>query len=112
MGYWTEQDLPFYHGLARTFPLADHWFSSCLGPTFPNRRFLLAGTAHGLVDDLPVNILDRPPAGTILDMLAGRHLVGRITVRPHRTVRAPPLPPVSAPAGPAPGGLARPPFRG
>jgi phospholipase C len=69
MGYWTERDLPFYHGLARTFPLADHWFSSCLGPTFPNRRFLLAGTAHGLIDDLPVNILDYPPAGTIGDML-------------------------------------------
>ena len=42
MGYWTEQDLPFYHGLARTFPLADHWFSSCLGPTFPNQ----IGRAH------------------------------------------------------------------
>jgi len=69
MGYWTEQDLPFYHGLARTFPLADRWFSSCLGPTFPNRRFLLAGTANGLVDDLPVNLLDYPPAGTILDQL-------------------------------------------
>jgi phospholipase C len=69
MGYWTGQDLPFYHGLARTFPLADRWFSSCLGPTFPNRRFLLAGTANGLIDDLPVNILDYPRAGTILDML-------------------------------------------
>jgi phospholipase C len=69
MGYWTAADLPFYHGLASTFPLADHWFSSCLGPTFPNRRFLLAGTAHGLMDDLPVNLLDHPPAGTILDML-------------------------------------------
>ena len=42
MGYWTELDLPFYYGLARTFPLADRWFSSCLGPTFPNRRFLIA----------------------------------------------------------------------
>ena len=63
MGYWTEQDLPFYHGLARTFPLADRWFSSCLGPTFPNRRFLLAGTANGLMDDLPLNLLDRPRAG-------------------------------------------------
>jgi phospholipase C len=72
MAYWTERDLPFYHGLARTFPLADHWFSSCLGPTFPNRRFLLAGTAHGLMDDLPINLVDRPPAGTILDMLT-RH---------------------------------------
>src|ERR1700730_15614374 len=50
MGYWSEDDLPFYYGLARTFPLADHWFSSCLGPTFPNRRFLIAGTAHGLID--------------------------------------------------------------
>jgi phospholipase C len=38
MAYWTDQDLPFYHGLARTFPLADRWFSLCLGPTFPNRR--------------------------------------------------------------------------
>src|SRR5580693_4022276 len=53
LGYWSERDLPFYYGLARTFPLADHWFSSCLGPTFPNRRFLLAGTAHGLIDDSP-----------------------------------------------------------
>ena len=72
MGYWTEDDLPFYYGLARTFPLADHWFSSCLGPTFPNRRFLIAGTAHGLIDDLPFDLLDYPPAGTIFDMLT-RH---------------------------------------
>ncbi|HEX3669071.1 MAG TPA: alkaline phosphatase family protein, partial [Acidimicrobiia bacterium] len=47
MGYWTKEDLPFYYGLARTFPLCDKWFGSCLGQTYPNRRFLLAGTAHG-----------------------------------------------------------------
>jgi phospholipase C len=81
MGYWTEEDLPFYHGLARTFPLADRWFSSCLGPTFPNRRFLLAGTAHGLMDDLPVNILDYPPAGTIMDTLT-RHGKSWVNYRP------------------------------
>ena len=69
MGYWAEADLPFYYGLARTFPLADHWFSSCLGPTFPNRRFLIAGTAHGLIDDAPYDLLDYPPGGTIFDML-------------------------------------------
>jgi phospholipase C len=69
MGYWTEDDLPFYHGLARTFPLADHWFASCLGPTFPNRRFLLAGTAHGLIDDLPFDLFDYPPNGTVFDQL-------------------------------------------
>jgi phospholipase C len=81
MAYWTDQDLPFYHGLARTFPLADHWFSSCLGPTFPNRRFLLAGTANGLMDDLPVNLLDRPKAGTIMDMLT-RHEISWVNYRP------------------------------
>jgi phospholipase C len=72
MRYWTEADLPFYYGLARTFPVADRWFGSCLGPTFPNRRFLIAGTAHGLIDDLPFGLVDYPPAGTIFDLLS-RH---------------------------------------
>jgi phospholipase C len=70
LGYWTEDDLPFYHGLARTFPVADRWFCSCLGPTFPNRRFLISGTAHGLIDDLPWDIIDYPAAGTIFDALS------------------------------------------
>ncbi len=70
MGYWTERDLPFYYGLARTFPLADRWFSSCLGPTFPNRRFLISGTANGLIDDLPMNMADYPEHGTIFDQLS------------------------------------------
>jgi phospholipase C len=70
MGYWTEADLPFYNGLARTFPVADRWFCSCLGPTFPNRRFLIAGTAHGLIDDLPWDLVDYPKAGTIFDSLS------------------------------------------
>jgi phospholipase C len=69
MTYWTEEDLPFYHGLARTFPLATRWFCSCLGPTFPNRRFLIAGTAHGLIDDLPFGMADYPESGTIFDLL-------------------------------------------
>ena len=81
MGYWCEADLPFYYGLARTFPLADHWFSSCLGPTFPNRRFLIAGTAHGLIDDSPLDLLDYPPAGTIFDMLT-RHGISWVNYHP------------------------------
>jgi phospholipase C len=87
MGYWTEADLPFYYGLARTFPVADRWFCSCLGPTFPNRRFLISGTAHGLIDDLPWDLIDYPAAGTIFDALsshdiswANYHNVHRISV--------------------------------
>jgi phospholipase C len=70
MTYWDEQDLPFYYGLARTFPLATRWFSSCLGPTFPNRRFMISGTAHGLIDDLPFGMADYPASGTIFDLLS------------------------------------------
>ena len=88
MGYWTEQELPFYYGLARTFPLADHWFCSCLGPTFPNRRFLISGTAHGLIDDLAWDVVDYPEAGTIFDALTNNgiswvnyHNVNPVSVR-------------------------------
>jgi len=70
MRYWGEQELPFYYGLARTFPLATRWFCSCLGPTFPNRRFLIAGTAHGLMDDVLWGLTGQPPAGTVLDLLS------------------------------------------
>lgn len=69
MGYWTQDDLPFYYALARVFPVADRWFSSFLGPARPNRRFLVAGTANGLIDDLSYSNVDRPPAGTIFDLL-------------------------------------------
>jgi phospholipase C len=74
MTYWCREDLPFYYGLASTFPLATRWFSSCLGPTFPNRRFLIAGTAHGLIDDLPFGMIDYPAAGTIFDRLAAHDI--------------------------------------
>ncbi len=70
MGYWTDADLPFYHALAGTFPVADRWFSSCLGPTIPNRRFLIAGTAHGLTSDTLSHCFDYPPQGTIFDRLS------------------------------------------
>jgi len=88
MGYWTESELPFYHALARTFPVADRWFCSCLGPTFPNRRFLIAGTAHGLVDDLPWDLVDYPAAGTIFDALTTHDIswVNYHNVRPATVV--------------------------
>ena len=74
MGYWTQTDLPFYYSLANTFPLATRWFSSCLGPTFPNRRFLIAGTANGLIDDRMSSCYDYPPAGTIFDLLTANSI--------------------------------------
>ena len=39
MGYYTEDDLPFYYSLAKTFTLANRWFCSAPCQTYPNRRF-------------------------------------------------------------------------
>ena len=69
MGYWEAGDIPFYYWMAKNFPVVDRWFSSCLGPTIPNRRFLIAGTANGLVDDRAIDLLGYPPSGTVFDQL-------------------------------------------
>jgi len=47
MGYWDGSDLPFYYSLASQFPIGDRYFCSVMGPTYPNRRFLIAATALG-----------------------------------------------------------------
>jgi phospholipase C len=44
MGYYTSDDLPFYHSLAAAFTLCDGYHCSVLGPTDPNRLFWLSGT--------------------------------------------------------------------
>jgi phospholipase C len=70
MGYWTAADLPFYHSMARSFPVCDRWFCSTLCQTYPNRRFLLGGTANGLVSTAVSSLNDPlPPNGIILDQL-------------------------------------------
>ena len=71
MGYYTKQVLPFAYSLAETFTVADRWFCSMPGPTYPNRRFLLAGTAFGGTQTAPQTLYDRPPPhGTIFDQLS------------------------------------------
>jgi phospholipase C len=75
MGYYTPEVLPFAYSLASTFTLANQWFSSVPGPTYPNRRFLLAGTAYGGTVTGPDTLLDPPPPhGTIFDHLSAQHI--------------------------------------
>jgi phospholipase C len=69
MGYWQQADQPFIYSLARTFPIADRYFSSVLGQTFPNRRYLLAATSIGQINDTLPNATDYPANGTIFDQL-------------------------------------------
>lgn len=78
MGYWDESDLPFTYALASAFAVADRWFSSTLAQTDPQRRFLIAGTALGMTDDIgaspgnavPDATLAAPPNGTIFSRLS------------------------------------------
>jgi phospholipase C len=69
MGYWQAEDQPFYYSLYRHFPIADRYFCSVLGQTFPNRRYLLAATSIGQIDDTTPALTDYPANGTIFDEL-------------------------------------------
>jgi phospholipase C len=70
MGYWTEDVLPFAYSFARTFTIANKWFCSAPCQTYPNRRFLMAGTAYGDISTDNESLLDAPPPnGTIFDRL-------------------------------------------
>ena len=44
MGYYERRDIPFHFALAETFTLCDHYHCSLLGPTWPNRIYLMTGT--------------------------------------------------------------------
>ncbi len=70
MGYWTPDVLPFAYSLAKTFTLANRWFSSAPCQTYPNRRFLMAGTAYGNISTDSESLKDPPPPnGTIFDRM-------------------------------------------
>ncbi len=83
MGYYNQNDLPFYYGLAQTFAMSDRHFCSVVGPTFPNRAYEMAATSFGHVTTgteiyppgfLPTMGLDttvgyQPITGSIFDLL-------------------------------------------
>jgi phospholipase C len=69
MGYWQEEDQPFYYSLCSQFPISDTYFCCLLGQTYPNRRYLLAATSIGMVDDTLPKPGDYPANGTIMDTL-------------------------------------------
>jgi phospholipase C len=48
MGTYGPQDLPFYYWLANTYAINDRHFASVRSGTFPDRNFLLLGTADGV----------------------------------------------------------------
>ncbi len=47
LSYFEGADLPVYDLLARRFTVCDRWHASLLGPTFPNRQYLLSAQSGG-----------------------------------------------------------------
>jgi phospholipase C len=70
MGYWQGSDQPFYYSMCQVFPIADRYFCSVLGQTYPNRRYLMSATSLGMVNDTIPSLDSYPPNGTIFDKLA------------------------------------------
>jgi phospholipase C len=48
-----QSDIPNYWSYARNFTLADHFFSTINGPSYPNHLVLVAGSSHN-TDDNPM----------------------------------------------------------
>ena len=72
MGFYTQDDIPFYYDLAQKFAVGDRYFAAVLGPTFPNRSYLLAATSFGHLttsDTFPPPGGYKPITGTIFDLL-------------------------------------------
>src|SRR6266540_3961926 len=68
LGYYTAADLPFYYSLFETSTLCANYFCSVLGPTWPNRFYLAAGTSGGITTNgvWGYGVFDYP---IILDLL-------------------------------------------
>jgi phospholipase C len=72
MAFYNQNELPFYYGLAQNFAISDQYIASVLGPTFPNRAYLVAAMSFGRLttsDTFPPTGGYKPITGTIFDLL-------------------------------------------
>jgi phospholipase C len=69
--YYTATELPFYYSLFRNSALCANYFCSVLGPTWPNRFYLMSGTSGGITTNglWGYGIFDSGGWPIILDLL-------------------------------------------
>jgi len=69
--YYTANELPFYYSLFGDSGLCANYFCSLLGPTWPNRFYLMSGTSGGITTNglWGYGIFDSPSWPIILDLL-------------------------------------------
>lgn len=71
IGYYREEDLPFYKGMAANWTICDRYFSGILSATYPNRVYMHAGATDRLTNSSTTSTLP-----TIWDRLAAKSVSG------------------------------------
>jgi phospholipase C len=74
MGYHDREHLPIQYALADQYTVCDRWFASVMGPTWPNRFYLQAGTSGGHRDNSSMGFA---ASATIWERMADRCLATR-----------------------------------
>jgi phospholipase C len=69
MGYYTEEDLPYYYFMATQYSMPDNWFAPAPTRTQPNRLYLYAATSHGHIYEPTDSDGGQLPDKTIFDLL-------------------------------------------
>ncbi len=54
MGYYRRHQVPIHHALVDAYVVANAYFSSVLGGTWPNRFYLHGATSQGVEENLPI----------------------------------------------------------
>ncbi len=74
MTYYEKEDLPFMYWAADQFAIGDRYFCSVLGPTWPNRMYLYAGSSFGRSS----NKIPDGVEATLFDLLEKRGISWKI----------------------------------
>ena len=80
IGYYTANELPFYYSLFHDSGLCANYFCSLLGPTWPNRFYLMSGTSGGITTNgiWGYGVFDSRHWPIILDLLEDAGVTWRI----------------------------------
>jgi phospholipase C len=79
LSYFKSGDLPVYRALAKRFTVCDTWHASLLGPTYPNREYLLSGQSGGHKSN------DTVTGGFQWETIADRLVAANVTVADYYT---------------------------
>jgi phospholipase C len=70
-GYFDQKNIPYYWSLAKNFTLLDNYYTSILGPSFPNHLYAIAAQSGNITGRWPNGIMKFK---TIFDELDAAHV--------------------------------------